>query len=85
MLQNVVVALIVVVAVLYVGNKYLPARWRQNLLYRLRQRGTGETKLAKWLATDAGCGSGCKTCGSCADTPAAPENGKKVIKLHLRR
>ena len=72
MLQNLIVALIVIAAALHVARKYLPAAWRQKLVYRLAARGASQSRMAKWLNTETGCGSGCETCKSCADpAPAA--------------
>ncbi|WP_367065275.1 hypothetical protein [Oryzisolibacter sp. LB2S] len=66
MLQELIVALIVVVALAYVAWRYLPAAWRQRL-------GRVHPGLA---AGPGGCGSGggCSSCGGCAagrTTPAA--------------
>ncbi len=70
MFENLIVALIVILSAWYAGLKYLPAAWRARL---------GARKPA------SGCGSGCDTCGTCADAPSAPapEDGtRRVIKLH---
>ena len=84
MIENLIVALIVVLAALYVAAKYLPAGWRQRLVYLLTRRGAGHSKLARWLHTESSCGSGCDSCKSCAD-PVAPEPGaQRVIKLHRK-
>jgi hypothetical protein len=86
MVQYLAVAVIVAFALLYVGAKYLPKGWRTRLVYRLSRRREGESKLAKWLDTADSCGSGCDTCGSCEDTPAPqPEDGRRVIKLHVHK
>ncbi|HPU19626.1 MAG TPA: hypothetical protein PLC50_05335 [Alicycliphilus sp.] len=59
MLQELIVALIVVVAVAYMAWRYLPAAWRQRL-------GRVHPGLA---AGPGGCGSGggggCSSCGGC--------------------
>jgi hypothetical protein len=91
MIQNVIVAVIVVFAALYVARKYLPATWRQKLVYKLRRNGAengagNSARVAQWLNTQSSCDSGCDTCGSCAtssetssDAPAAPT--EHVIKI----
>jgi len=87
MWQELVVALVVVVAAVYVGAKYLPAAWRIRLVNRL-SRGGADSRLVRWLGTADSCGGGCKSCNTC-DTPAepaAPEGNKhRVIKLHEKR
>ena len=79
MIQNVIVALIVVAAALYVARKYLPKSWRTQLVYRLSARGASQTKVAKWLNTESSCGSGCDTCKACAD-PAPTEHVIKIVR-----
>lgn len=85
MIQNLIVALIVVAAALSVARKYLPASWRQRLVYWLAARGASQPRVAAWLNTDTSCGSGCDTCKACAE-PAAGADPKaddpRVIKLH---
>jgi len=89
MAQHLAVAVIVALAALYVGARHLPARWRRRLIHRLSRGGRGP-KLARWLDTGAGCGSGCNSCNTCAE-PAAPPQGKhrdggrRVIKLRQQR
>ena len=87
MWQELVVALVVVVAAVYVGAKYLPAAWRIRLVNRL-SRGGADSTLVRWLGTADSCGGGCKSCNTC-ETPAepAPPEGSKhrVIKLHEKR
>ncbi|WP_426116589.1 DUF6587 family protein [Massilia sp. PWRC2] len=85
-MQNLIVALIVIVAALYVLRKYLPAALRQKLVYALRRQGTAPSTVAGWLDTSAGCGSGCDTCKACA-APAdgqAPATTEHVIKIVRR-
>ncbi|QJE00337.1 hypothetical protein HH212_10155 [Massilia forsythiae] len=87
MLQTLVVAVIVALAALYAGARYLPLAWRRQLVYRFA-RGGEQGRLAKWLGTESGCGSGCDTCGSCAPEAPLPEQdaqGRKVIQLHVKR
>ncbi|MGX4643752.1 DUF6587 family protein [Massilia sp. SYSU DXS3249] len=87
MWQELVVALAVLVAAMYVGAKYLPAAWRIRIVNRLSSGGA-DSKLVRWLDTGGRCGSGCNSCNTC-DTPAeptAPEGSKhRVIKLHEKR
>ena len=80
MIQNVIVALIVVLAALYVARKYLPASWRTKLVYLLSARGASQAKAVRWLNTESSCGSGCDTCKACAD----PEPTERVIKIVRR-
>ncbi|MFC0130956.1 hypothetical protein CR105_05270 [Massilia eurypsychrophila] len=84
MVQNLIVAAIVVVALLYIVRKYLPAGLRQKLVYRLSARGASQSKMAQWLNTQSSCGSGCDTCKSCAEPQAEAPSGR-VIKIHARR
>jgi hypothetical protein len=87
MWQELVVALVVVFAAVYVGAKYLPAAWRIRIVNRL-SRGGSDSALVRWLDTADSCGGGCKSCNTC-ETPAeptAPEGSKhRVIKLHEKR
>jgi hypothetical protein len=87
MTQYVVVALIVLLAAFYAGGKYLPVAWRRKLVYKLRDRGQGNGRLAQWLDKDGSCGSGCDTCGSCETEPLPDKDakGRKVIQLHVKR
>ena len=89
-LQYVVVGAVVLAAALYAAVKYVPKSLRQRLVYRL-SNGSGKGTLVKWLDTDASCGSGCDTCGSCAPAPSTPSlperdaKGRKVIPLHVEK
>jgi hypothetical protein len=87
MVQYLVVTIIVLLAALYAGAKYLPVAWRRKLVYKLRDRGQGDGRVAKWLDKDGSCGSGCDTCGSCETEalPATDAKGRKVIQLHVKR
>lgn len=80
MIENLIVAVIVVFAALYVARKYLPAGWRQKLVYLLTRRGASQSKMAQWLNTETRCGSGCDTCKSCE----TPEPAERVIKIVRR-
>jgi hypothetical protein len=85
--QYIVVGLVVLLAALYAGGKYLPVAWRRKVVFQLREQGRGDGRLAKWLDKDGSCGSGCDTCGSC-ETEPLPERdakGRKVIQLHVKR
>jgi hypothetical protein len=82
-MQELTVILIVSVAALYLGAKYLPVALRARLVLRLTRDGR-QSALARWLDTSAGgaCGGGCNSCGP---KTAAPAPGKhRVIKLHQR-
>ena len=87
MVQYIVVAIIVLLAALYAGGRYLPVAWRRKLVYKLRDHGRGNGRLAQWLDKDGSCGSGCDTCGSCAPAPLPEtgQNGRKVIQLHVKK
>jgi hypothetical protein len=87
MLQYLAVALIVLLAALYAGRKYLPESLRRRVVYRLTRRGAEQSKLVKWLDTDASCGSGCDSCKACETTPATPpgEGKHRVISLRVDR
>jgi hypothetical protein len=85
MIQDLVVALIVGLAALYVARKYLPRSWRQKLVYLLQRRGASQSKMAQWLNTESGCASGCDTCKACADPLEPEESSRRVIKIHVRR
>lgn len=85
MMQYLVVAVVVLLASLYAGSKYLPKALRQRIVYKL-SGGTGKGKVADWLGADSGCGSGCDSCGTC-ETPATPlperdEKGRRIIQIH---
>ena len=87
MWQELVVALVVILAAVYVGAKYLPQAWRIRIVNRL-SRGGADSRLVKWLDTGGSCGSGCKSCNTCdePEEPTAPEGSKhRVIKLHEKR
>lgn len=87
MWQELVVALLVLVAAVYVGARYLPAAWRLRIVNRL-SRGGADSTLVRWLDTGGSCGSGCKTCNTC-DTPSEPTppagSKHRVIKLHEKQ
>lgn len=87
MVQYLVVGLIVLLAALQAARKYLPAGWRRKLVYLLsRGRAGSQSRLVRWLDTDASCGSGCDTCKACEDTPQPPADGqRRVIKLRVER
>jgi hypothetical protein len=80
MVQNLIVAAIVVVALLYIVRKYLPAGLRQKLVYWLSARGASQTRMARWLNAESSCGSGCDTCKACAE----PASTQRVIKIVRR-
>ena len=84
MIQNLIVAVIVAFAALYVARKYLPASWREKLVYLLARRGASQSKMAQWLNTESSCGSGCDTCKACAEPEAEPESSKRIIKIVRR-
>lgn len=91
--QELLVGIIVVLAAVYAGAKYLPESWRRALVHRLSRGGRASAlanRLVAWLDTSASCGSGCGSCGSCATPePSAAtgdEQGRgRVIRIHQRR
>ncbi|MRW86930.1 hypothetical protein GJ698_22945 [Pseudoduganella sp. FT26W] len=90
MWQQIIVAVIVLVALVHFSAKYLPLAWRQRIVYTLGKRGFNEARLAKLFKTGGGggCGDGggCSNCGpSSCDTPTDAASHKRVIKLHVQR
>lgn len=87
MWQELVVAVFVLVAAVYIGAKYLPAAWRVRIVNRL-SKGGADSRLVRWLDTGGSCGSGCNSCNSC-ETPVEPTapagNKNRVIKIHQER
>lgn len=87
-MQELAAGIIVLLAALYLGAKYLPAAWRRRLVQRLSSGGK-QSWLVRWLDTSASCGSGCDSCNTCEQSeperPPAPADGKhRVIKLRRR-
>ncbi|MDL2356782.1 MAG: hypothetical protein QFF03_16145 [Pseudomonadota bacterium] len=87
LIENLIVAVIVLFAALYVARKYLPKSWRTRLVYLLAARGASQAALARWLNTESSCGSGCDTCKACAEPAPKPTAAaaERVIKIHVRR
>lgn len=96
MLQQMIVAVIVMLAMLVVLRKYLPRPVRRRtaaLLAKLLER-CGMARLARWLQRDlpaaSSCADGCGSCGNCGPVPApvpggasftmSPEALKQTIK-----
>ncbi|MES2296846.1 MAG: DUF6587 family protein [Pseudomonadota bacterium] len=100
MLENLIVALIVALALLVACVKVLPASWRRRAVFALGGGAARQGRMARWFGTESSCASGCETCQACADPadPAAPADGpdaarapapdagpaRRVIKLHLQ-
>ena len=84
LVQNLIVAVIVLCAALHVARKYLPASWRQKLVFLLAARGASQSSMAKWLNTASGCGSGCAKCQACAPVPPDVALTKRVIQIVRR-
>jgi len=84
LLQNLIVAVIVLCAALHVARKYLPARWRQKLVFLLTARGASQSSMATWLNTASGCASGCAKCQACAPVPLDAASTKRVIEIVRR-
>jgi hypothetical protein len=93
-MQELIVALIVLVAAVYAASKYLPRAWREKIVFVLSAKGLPQARLASMFNTEASCGSGCGSCGSdssCAapalnldDDDTAPATGRRIIKIHSR-
>jgi len=69
MLQNLIVALIVVLALLHFCRRYLPAALRRRWADALGQRGVDARLLARLFGVREGCGDGCSSCGGCDSGP----------------
>jgi hypothetical protein len=85
--QQLIVFFIVLLAALHACAKYMPVSWRQRVVYLLSRRGAASSKMAAWLAVDAGCGGGCSSCKSAQPCHAEvePEPApRRVIRLHLQ-
>lgn len=65
MLQNLIVAIIVLLALLHVCRRYLPAALRRGWAHALARRGLNATLLARLFGVREGCGDGCGSCGGC--------------------
>lgn len=65
MLQNLIVAVIVVLALLHLCRRYLPAALRRGWAEALAQRGLNAAWLARLFGVREGCGDGCGSCGGC--------------------
>jgi hypothetical protein len=85
MIENLIVALIVALAFAYACSRYLPASWRERIVFALTRRGFSQAKMARWLRTESSCGSGCDSCKSCGDPTPPAADARPVIKVHIRR
>ncbi len=80
MVQNLIVALIVACAALYVVWRYMPQRWRSKL-----------GRVHAGLAQAPGCGGGsdgaCSSCGSCGSSSGTPpgEVAEKPVAMPVSR
>lgn len=90
-MQELIVALIVIVALAQACRKLLPAALRQRIVYALSKRGFDQDRLAKLFNVRSDCGSGCGSCGSCDTTPAPIDTAsgdgvrRRVIMLNVQR
>lgn len=83
-MQELIVAVIVLAAALYLGVKYMPAGLRARLVLRLTRDGR-RSFIARWLDKSGGGGCGGGGCGTgCASGQADPPGKQHVIKLHRR-
>lgn len=83
-MQELVVVIIVSLAALYLGAKYMPASLRARIVLRLT-RGGRQSAVARWLDKSGGGGCGGGSCGSgCAPKQPDPSGKHRVIKLHQR-
>ncbi|MDY0961823.1 hypothetical protein [Massilia sp. CFBP9026] len=87
-MQELAVVIIVSLAALYLGAKYMSASLRARIVLRLT-RGGRSSAIARWLDKTGGGGCGGGSCGSgCAQQQStsqpAPPGKHRVIKLHQR-
>lgn len=82
-MQELAVVIIVSLAALYLGAKYMSASLRARIVLHLTRDGRRST-VARWLdKSGGGCGGG--SCGSgCAPRQPDPPGKHRVIKLHQR-
>ncbi|MYM40472.1 DUF6587 family protein [Duganella qianjiadongensis] len=99
MLQNLIVVLIVVLALLHFCRRYLPAALRRRWADALVRRGVDGRLLARLFGLREGCGDGCSSCGGCDSGPQGKDGGSagsgssgaagkpaaRVIMLHVQR
>jgi len=98
MLQNFLVTLIVLLALLHTCRRYLPAALRRRWATALSRRGYDARLLARVFGLRDGCGDGCSSCGGCdsagggtqgsSTVPGSGQSGKptaRVITLHVQR
>jgi len=80
-MQEIIVALIVAFAVLYLAWRWMPAPWRRALAARLaaggQRAGLVNEEGAGKLAASLGKASGCGACDSCSPTCASGGAGDK--------
>lgn len=77
-MQELAVALIVAAASAYLFIKYMPKGLRRSLSARL----ASYPRIARWFGSQASCGSGCNTCGSCDTEPQA---NPRTIPIRVHR
>ena len=83
-MQELAVVIIVSLAALYLGAKYMPAGLRARLVLHLT-RGGKSSALARWLDKSGGGACGGGSCGSgCAPKQPDAPGKHRVIKLHQR-
>ena len=83
-MQELAVVIIVSLAALYLGAKYMPAGLRARIVLHLT-RGGKRSAVARWLDKSGGGGCGGGSCGSgCAPRQPDPPGKHRVIKLHQR-
>lgn len=83
-MQELAVAIIVSLAALYLGAKYMSAGLRARVVLHLT-RGGRRSSIARWLDKSGGGGCGGGSCGSgCAPRQPDPPGKHRVIKLHQR-
>lgn len=69
MLQNLIVGLIVLLALLHFCRRYLSAALRRRWADALGRRGVDARLLARLFGLREGCGDGCSSCGGCDSGP----------------
>lgn len=70
MLQNLIVGLIVLLALLHFCRRYLSAALRRRWAEALGRRGVDARLLARLFGLREGCGDGCSSCGGCDSGPS---------------
>lgn len=90
MIETAVVGMIVAAAAIYTTVKLLPAAivsgWQVRIARQARRAGVPRVaRMLEARAGDAGCGTGCATCGTCAQNPPPAPAAHRVDASRLKR